>query len=992
LKGSAGKAVISNSSAEDNPREIVTNHQPLITDRRFFSAPRPMQRNRQHSRSRAYRRWFAPLIQETRDSRRSTRTVIPEKRKTSDEGPESASLLPSAFRFLPSALCLLVSVFFFLPSIRAASLWNSSTTPATVSVSDGHPWELGVKFTSDVSGYVTGVRFYKGAGNTGTHVGHLWTSSGKLLASVTFNNETASGWQQANFAQPVAITANTVYVVSYWDPSGHYSHNQSYFTTEYNNAPLHAPVNNGADGANGVYVYGSSVFPTGGSGAGNYWVDVVFTQTLPVTSDSLWSSSTAPATSDYADDNAYELGVKFTSDVSGSISGIRFYKGSGNTGTHVGHLWTSNGTLLATATFTNETASGWQQVNFAQPVAIAANTVYVASYWDPKGNYAINRPYFTSEFNHAPLHALADGASGPNGVYNWNASAFPTGSYDSTNYWVDVVFTPGSTSTSSSGVTITSISPASGPVSGGTLVTIKGSGFASGASVSFGGANATSVNFISSAQLTAVTPANTAGAANVTVTDSDPGTASLAGGFMYVSNPTLTGVSPSSGPITGGTTVTISGSGFQSGAIVAFGAILAASVTVNSSTQVQAVTPAESAGSVAITVTNPDAGKATRSSAFSFDSTGGAQPQITSATTDPGAANSSATCVNQVPIGTTQMCTVTITGSNFQPGATVQIDGVSATNVNVVNSKTITATVPTSKKTDQYVNITVTNSGGPSATMGNGFFYGQVFFQDNFSNGNFSKWNGSLTGTSGAGFCIADSSGTCLPGTIHAGSGVSGTFAGCPSAPATPDGGPYDVCQIYERAGPGAGDSDVYMNENLSTGLQHYFVRWYTYVEQPNQKLPLAAGNVERKTLYINPPGYAPPGAFLDIAIYMGSTTNSGGPNVEAFAPGEGGSTTSNECYAPGSANFNTWYEWEHEAQTNTTSPSPIENGYGNLWFDGSLSCSYSNAWVNGTSTTGAAVFDFGQQISGGFSAAGTYPYIEYRLVADVVIADAYIP
>ena len=67
--------------------------------------------------------------------------------------------------------------------------------------------------------------------------------------------------------------------------------------------------------------------------------------------------------------NAVNLGVKFQSDVAGYITGIRFYKGPSNTGTHVGHLWTASGALLATATFTNETASGWQQVNFANPVA-----------------------------------------------------------------------------------------------------------------------------------------------------------------------------------------------------------------------------------------------------------------------------------------------------------------------------------------------------------------------------------------------------------------------------------------------------------------------------------------------------------------------------------------------------------------------------------------------------------------------------------------------
>src|SRR5262249_45060446 len=75
-----------------------------------------------------------------------------------------------------------------------------------------------------------------------------------------------------------------------------------------------------------------------------------------------------------------EVGVKFRSDVAGSIAGIRFYKGAGNNGTHTGSLWSSTGTLLATGAFVNETATGWQQLTFASPVAIAANTTYIASY------------------------------------------------------------------------------------------------------------------------------------------------------------------------------------------------------------------------------------------------------------------------------------------------------------------------------------------------------------------------------------------------------------------------------------------------------------------------------------------------------------------------------------------------------------------------------------------------------------------------------------
>ena len=160
---------------------------------------------------------------------------------------------------------------------------------------------------------------------------------------------------------------------------------------------------------------------------------------------SIWSSSIAPGQVDGGDTNAGEYGVRFTSEYSGYVTGIRFYKASTNTGTHIGHLWTNSGTLLASATFTGESASGWQQVNFSNPVAITANTTYVASFFTPTGHYSANAGFFASGVDNPPLHALADGVSGSDGVYSYGASpSFPTSSFGSSNYWADVVFLPGS--------------------------------------------------------------------------------------------------------------------------------------------------------------------------------------------------------------------------------------------------------------------------------------------------------------------------------------------------------------------------------------------------------------------------------------------------------------------------------------------------------------------------------------------------------------------
>ena len=83
------------------------------------------------------------------------------------------------------------------------TIFTPAATPAVAAAGDAKAVELGVKFKVDRGGYVTGVRFYKGSTNTGVHVGSLWSSTGTLLARATFAAETASGWQQVNFAPHV---------------------------------------------------------------------------------------------------------------------------------------------------------------------------------------------------------------------------------------------------------------------------------------------------------------------------------------------------------------------------------------------------------------------------------------------------------------------------------------------------------------------------------------------------------------------------------------------------------------------------------------------------------------------------------------------------------------------------------------------------------------------------------------------------------------------
>ncbi|MGZ4693275.1 MAG: DUF4082 domain-containing protein [Acidimicrobiales bacterium] len=184
-----------------------------------------------------------------------------------------------------------------------------STTPTNVSDTDTNAVELGTKFNVQRAGTIGAIRFYKSKANTGQHVGNLWDSAGNKLASVTFANESTSGWQSANLSAPVLVQPGVTYIVSYHTNVGHYSGDQYYFAGKGAGTWAVRALADGVSGGSGVYKYGStSAFPTSTYRATNYWVDVSFrrltdsqlatttTTAAPTTTKAPTTSTTAPAT------------------------------------------------------------------------------------------------------------------------------------------------------------------------------------------------------------------------------------------------------------------------------------------------------------------------------------------------------------------------------------------------------------------------------------------------------------------------------------------------------------------------------------------------------------------------------------------------------------------------------------------------------------------------------------------------------------------------
>ena len=223
---------------------------------------------------------------------------------------------------------------------------------------------------------------------------------------------------------------------------------------------------------------------------------------------------------------------------------------------------------------------------------------------------------------------------------------------------------------------ISSLSPSSGPAAGATSVTLTGTTFVAGATVSFGGTAAANITVVSATSITCTTPAHAAGQADVVVTNPDGVSGTKTNAFTYnlPPTPTLTSLSPVSGSIAGGTSVTLTGTNFAAGAAVTFGGTAATNVTVGSATSITCTTPQGAAGAVDVAVSFGGVG-VTKTGGYTYNA-----PAIASLS----------------PVGgpLAGATAVTIAGSDFAAGATVTFGAVAATNVTVASAASITCTTP----------------------------------------------------------------------------------------------------------------------------------------------------------------------------------------------------------------------------------------------------------------------------------------------------------
>jgi hypothetical protein len=305
----------------------------------------------------------------------------------------------------------------------------STQVPQTLANSDGAGvnYELGLRFTPTAAGQIRSIRFYKSSSESGSHTGKIYAANGQLLASVVFANESGSGWQVQNLATPLNVIANTEYTVSVNTGNTYYVATNNGLSSGITSGSLQSPAGGG--------VYG----PVGSKPNltwqySNYFRDVVFVPNP--TGQSLFTTQTPQLLSNTDGPNAnYELGMRFTTTTAGQIKAIRFYKSSSESGVHSGKIYAASGQLLALVNFTSETGSGWQVQNLPAPLNIAANTEYTVTVNTGNSYYVATNNGLATQITNGSLRSVGGGVFGPVG-------AKPTQSWQSSNYFRDVVFSP----------------------------------------------------------------------------------------------------------------------------------------------------------------------------------------------------------------------------------------------------------------------------------------------------------------------------------------------------------------------------------------------------------------------------------------------------------------------------------------------------------------------------------------------------------------------
>ena len=308
--------------------------------------------------------------------------------------------------------------------------------------------------------------------------------------------------------------------------------------------------------------------------------------------------------------------------------------------------------------------------------------------------------------------AVKFGANAATIVSNTATQIVATNPAGSTGPVEVTVTTPGGTSATSAndqytytnGPSVAALSPSSGPTAGGTSVTITGANLTGASAVKFGSTAATIVSN-TAIQIVATSPAQAAGPVDVIVTTAGGSSAtSAADHFTYAGPPTVTGVSPASGPTLGGTVVTITGTNLANPSAVKFGGSNAAIVTPISPTQIVATAPAGSAGAQDVRVTTPGGTSATGAAdRFTFVP----PPTVTAINPSSGPG----------PGGTS----VTITGTTFTGATAVHFGATPASSFKLDGDTQITAVSPAGSGT---ADVTVTTPSGTSAAgAGDQFTY-----------------------------------------------------------------------------------------------------------------------------------------------------------------------------------------------------------------------------------------------------------------------------